>query len=376
MEFLGAFPNNIELDCFKMFSTEKEHDFTYTTTTTSQLFLDQSSSLLGEDDELNFGLVQSTLSSNLISDENEHYLFHSLDANPNTKMLHYKSQEESSYNSGGFSGGDTTFFNANMDLTTNYYYSSNYHDLVLANDVSMEDNVKFNENNVGSDDDHRLLENYDHYQCHQMEHVDVVPNNKQLQLKKKIVEVPEFDVSAENNTSNGSKNQKKKHFVAKDEQDCMKNERSRKRKVVRNGNEGEERNNNVGLDGQSSSSNINICEDDNASEENNGGVTSVSHSNGKTRTIRGTAADPQSLYARKRRERINARLRILQSLVPNGTKVDISTMLEEAVNYVKFLQLQIKLLSSDDLWMYAPLAYNGLDIGLKLNNLKNFSSSP
>ncbi|MED6217624.1 hypothetical protein PIB30_019390 [Stylosanthes scabra] len=69
----------------------------------------------------------------------------------------------------------------------------------------------------------------------------------------------------------------------------------------------------------------------------------------------------------RRRERINERLRTLQSLVPNGTKVDISTMLEEAVHYVKFLQLQIKLLSSDDMWMYAPIAYNGFDIGLNLS---------
>ncbi|XP_042472443.1 transcription factor BHLH133-like [Zingiber officinale] len=95
----------------------------------------------------------------------------------------------------------------------------------------------------------------------------------------------------------------------------------------------------------------------------------------------------------KRRERINARLKILQNLVPNGTKVDISTMLEEAVQYVKFLQLQIKasrtntfglkikfakaielslffprtqLLSSDELWMYAPIAYNGVNVGLDL----------
>ncbi|KAK4387597.1 Transcription factor [Sesamum angolense] len=72
--------------------------------------------------------------------------------------------------------------------------------------------------------------------------------------------------------------------------------------------------------------------------------------------------DAFSSYLR-RRERINERLRILQNLVPNGTKVDISTMLEEAVHYVKFLQLQIKLLSSDDLWMYAPIAYNGMDMG-------------
>ncbi|CAA0407183.1 unnamed protein product [Arabidopsis thaliana] len=89
----------------------------------------------------------------------------------------------------------------------------------------------------------------------------------------------------------------------------------------------------------------------------------------KAKANRGIASDPQSLYARKRRERINDRLKTLQSLVPNGTKVDISTMLEDAVHYVKFLQLQIKLLSSEDLWMYAPLAHNGLNMGLHHNLL-------
>ncbi|GAU14990.1 hypothetical protein TSUD_47850 [Trifolium subterraneum] len=49
------------------------------------------------------------------------------------------------------------------------------------------------------------------------------------------------------------------------------------------------------------------------------------------------------------------------------SQVDISTMLEEAVQYVKFLQLQIKVLSSDDMWMYAPIAYNGINIGLDLS---------
>ncbi|XP_047307285.1 transcription factor bHLH84-like [Impatiens glandulifera] len=98
-----------------------------------------------------------------------------------------------------------------------------------------------------------------------------------------------------------------------------------------------------------------------------GAAASLNISNGKTRVSRGSATDPQSVYARKRRERINERLRILQTLVPNGTKVDISTMLEEAVLYVKFLQHQIKLLSSNEMWMYAPIAYNGMDIGLDLN---------
>ncbi|KAL8116302.1 hypothetical protein AgCh_022708 [Apium graveolens] len=72
--------------------------------------------------------------------------------------------------------------------------------------------------------------------------------------------------------------------------------------------------------------------------------------------------EPQLREEDKRRERINERLRTLQNLVPNGTKVDISTMLEDDVEYVKFLQLQIKLLSSDDKWIYAPIAYNGTDV--------------
>ncbi|GER42139.1 basic helix-loop-helix (bHLH) DNA-bindingsuperfamily protein [Striga asiatica] len=120
--------------------------------------------------------------------------------------------------------------------------------------------------------------------------------------------------------------------------------------------------NNVKIQRQSSSS---CCSEDDSNASRKVNEFSIG-SKGKTRAGRGSATDPQSLYARKRRERINERLRILQKLVPNGTKVDISTMLEEAVQYVKFLQVQIKLLSSDDTWMYAPIAYNGMDIGLDL----------
>ncbi|KAI5019612.1 hypothetical protein ZWY2020_044500 [Hordeum vulgare] len=76
------------------------------------------------------------------------------------------------------------------------------------------------------------------------------------------------------------------------------------------------------------------------------------------------AMDSQSNYAKRRRHKINERLRVLQHLIPNGTKVDISTMLEEAVQYVKFLHLQIKLLSSDETWMYAALGYDGVNVRL------------
>ncbi|XP_077242484.1 putative transcription factor bHLH086 [Tasmannia lanceolata] len=60
--------------------------------------------------------------------------------------------------------------------------------------------------------------------------------------------------------------------------------------------------------------------------------------------------DPQSIAAKHRRDRISERLKILQDLVPNGTKVDLVTMLEKAISYVKFLQLQVKLLATDELW--------------------------
>lgn len=48
------------------------------------------------------------------------------------------------------------------------------------------------------------------------------------------------------------------------------------------------------------------------------------------------------MLLQNRRERISERLRALQELVPNGTKVDLVTMLEKAISYVKFLQLQVK----------------------------------
>ncbi|CAN8232888.1 unnamed protein product [Cochlearia groenlandica] len=60
--------------------------------------------------------------------------------------------------------------------------------------------------------------------------------------------------------------------------------------------------------------------------------------------------DPQSLAAKNRRERISERLKVLQELVPNGTKVDLVTMLEKAIGYVKFLQLQVKVLAADEFW--------------------------
>jgi hypothetical protein len=61
-----------------------------------------------------------------------------------------------------------------------------------------------------------------------------------------------------------------------------------------------------------------------------------------------TSIEPQSVTARNRRKRISERIRILEKLIPGGTKMDTATMLDEAIEYVKFLQLQAHFLEALD----------------------------
>ncbi|KAL8208764.1 hypothetical protein R6Q57_008176 [Mikania cordata] len=76
-----------------------------------------------------------------------------------------------------------------------------------------------------------------------------------------------------------------------------------------------------------------------------GGGAAPAQPRQRVRARRGQATDPHSIAERLRRERIAERMKALQELVPNANKTDKASMLDEIIDYVKFLQLQVKVLS-------------------------------
>ncbi|KAK4778741.1 hypothetical protein SAY86_006269 [Trapa natans] len=60
---------------------------------------------------------------------------------------------------------------------------------------------------------------------------------------------------------------------------------------------------------------------------------------------RSRASDVHNLSERRRRDRINEKMRALQELIPNSNKVDKASMLDEAIDYLKTLQLQVQIMS-------------------------------
>ncbi|KAJ6877093.1 hypothetical protein NC651_029965 [Populus alba x Populus x berolinensis] len=105
------------------------------------------------------------------------------------------------------------------------------------------------------------------------------------------------------------------------------------------------------------------------SHPNPGAVSAVPQPPGirpRVRARRGQATDPHSIAERLRRVRITERVKALQELVPTCNKTDRAAMLDEIVDYVKFLRLQIKVLSMSRLGAAGAVAQLVADVPLSL----------
>ncbi|XWS58040.1 hypothetical protein CRYUN_Cryun08bG0001100 [Craigia yunnanensis] len=80
-------------------------------------------------------------------------------------------------------------------------------------------------------------------------------------------------------------------------------------------------------------------------EEESVGVKKAVPARGGTGSKRSRAAEVHNLSERRRRDRINEKMRALQELIPNCNKVDKASMLDEAIEYLKTLQLQVQIMS-------------------------------
>ncbi|KAI4305982.1 hypothetical protein L6164_029303 [Bauhinia variegata] len=73
---------------------------------------------------------------------------------------------------------------------------------------------------------------------------------------------------------------------------------------------------------------------------------------------RNRAAEVHNLSERRRRDRINEKMRALQQLIPHSNKTDKASMLDEAIEYLKSLQLQLQVM-----WMgtgMTPVMFSGI----------------
>eukprot|EP00268_Persea_americana_P033106 TRINITY_DN3282_c0_g2_i2.p1 TRINITY_DN3282_c0_g2~~TRINITY_DN3282_c0_g2_i2.p1 ORF type:complete len:513 (+),score=91.90 TRINITY_DN3282_c0_g2_i2:567-2105(+) len=77
-----------------------------------------------------------------------------------------------------------------------------------------------------------------------------------------------------------------------------------------------------------------------------------------TSARRARAAEVHNLSERRRRDRINEKMKALQELIPRCNKSDKASMLDEAIEYLKSLQLQVQMMSMG--CSMAPMMFPGV----------------
>ncbi|KAK4849469.1 hypothetical protein QYF36_025164 [Acer negundo] len=97
---------------------------------------------------------------------------------------------------------------------------------------------------------------------------------------------------------------------------------------------------------------------DEADKKKGTGKSSVS-------TKRSRAAAIHNQSERKRRDKINQRMKTLQKLVPNSSKTDKASMLDEVIEYLKQLQAQIQMMSRMNMpQMMMPMTMQQLQMSM------------
>ncbi|KAI3449857.1 hypothetical protein Pfo_006522 [Paulownia fortunei] len=97
---------------------------------------------------------------------------------------------------------------------------------------------------------------------------------------------------------------------------------------------------------------------------------------GSASTKRSRAAEVHNLSERRRRDRINEKMRALQELIPRCNKSDKASMLDEAIEYLKSLQMQVQMMSMGcgmvpmmypGMQQYMPAMGMGMGMGMGMN---------
>uniref|UniRef100_A0A7N0T3Y5 BHLH domain-containing protein n=1 Tax=Kalanchoe fedtschenkoi TaxID=63787 RepID=A0A7N0T3Y5_KALFE len=104
-------------------------------------------------------------------------------------------------------------------------------------------------------------------------------------------------------------------------------------------------------------------------ENENGAGASITQTNpvkSRSSSKRSRAAEVHNLSEKRRRSRINEKLKALQKLIPNSNKSDKASMLDEAIEYLKQLQLQVQMLSMRKGVSLHPLCMPGVAQSLHL----------